>query len=113
MDKKPSQEKICLKNVVNLNNIKDKLNGGIKVRLRNTSIKSSEPSQLTFDKPEEKQGKDFVHQRDNQPEGGTRKMIKKKVSHLLNQNLKRTLKSTHKLVTKLDPNLKDIVNGEI
>lgn len=99
--------------MVNLNDIKEKLNGGIKVRLRNTSIKSNEPTQLTFDKTEDKQAKEFVHQRDNQPEGGTRKMIKKKVSHLLNQNLKRTLKSTQKLVTKLDPNLKEIVSGEI
>jgi hypothetical protein len=66
----------------------------------------------TFEKTEGIQR--FVHQKDSRKQdGGTRKMIKNKVSMLLNQNLQKCLKSTKKLVTKLDPELQEKVTGEI
>lgn len=119
--KETSREGLKIQNLIKLQNLKDKLvfKPGVKVRLRNTSLQSngSKTQNSASGAPTENQEikresncprpTQFVHQIDNQPEGGTRKQIKHKVSLLLNQNLKHTLKSTKRLATMLDKTSKE------
>ena len=102
--KESSREKIKIKNLIKLSNLKEKLafKGNFKIKLRNGSLNSQQSQNGEASQKEEAKTtrsviKKYVHKIDNEPEGGTRKKIKQKVSLLLNQNLKNTLKSTKRL----------------
>ena len=117
--KESSREKIKIKNLIKLSNLKEKLafKGNFKIKLRNGSLNSQQSQNGEASQKEEAKTtrsviKKYVHKIDNEPEGGTRKKIKQKVSLLLNQNLKNTLKSTKRLATKLDQSTKAVRTDE-